>query len=291
MITARSSSSRFGWLTLACAALVFGAAAVSGIGVLSRGPGLLPTVVSTTIRGESVEWVTSGPYAFNAVRTVAEGVGWDWVTLVVAVPALVACLGPVLRGSVGGRLAASGIVAYLFYQYLQYALVWALGPLFPAYVILFPGALWTLVGLVASLVPDLTNRPWPPRYPRVGISVLCGILALVLVVMWSARIAQGLAGNVQGLLYGQTTLGVQALDLGLVVPLAVWVAVQTLRRRPVALVFGPVLLGKAVFMAGAIVAMLLSAWVAEGRFEALPAGIFASAGLASGVLGFRVLRS
>jgi len=273
----------------ACLVLALGAGAAAFVGVTARTGASTATTV--TVRGESVEWLTSGPYAYNAVRTVAEGVGWDWVTLVLAVPALALTAPFVARGSLRARLVASGLAAYLTYQYLQYSTVWALGPLFPAFVALFALGLWTLAALVTGLAGELLARPWPPAFPRKGLVTLALALALVLVLMWSARIAGALGGSVQGVLLGQTTLVVQALDLGLVVPLCLLTAVLAWRRHPWALVWGPVLLGKAVFMGLAIAAMLLVAWSVEGRLELVPLGIFAGAAGAAGVLGWRSLRA
>jgi len=62
-------------------------AAAAWLGVFARGDGT--TAPATSIRGESYEYATTGVYAYNAQRVVAEGVGWDVFTLFVVVPSLV----------------------------------------------------------------------------------------------------------------------------------------------------------------------------------------------------------
>jgi hypothetical protein len=117
-------------------------------------------------------------------------------------------------------------------------------------------------------------------------------LALVLVVMWVGRIASGLRGDLgKAMLLGQTTLVVQAIDLGLVVPLAVLTGVMTWKRRPVGYLLSPVLVVKAVAMAAAICAMLLSAWVTEGKLDVGPLVLFAGAMVAAAWIGVLMYRS
>jgi hypothetical protein len=124
------------------------------------------------------------------------------------------------------------------------------------------------------------------------MAVLCLVLALVLTALWLGRIAAGLRGDLAGaMLLGQTTLVVQALDLGLVVPLAVVTAALCWRRRPAGYVLGAVVAVKAAAMALAICVMALSAWRVEGRLEAAPLAFFAAAGAAAAWLASRMLRS
>jgi len=50
----------------------------SGAGLFMRGDGSFEPV--TNVRGEHYEMATTGVYAYNAVRVVAEGIGWDIFT-------------------------------------------------------------------------------------------------------------------------------------------------------------------------------------------------------------------
>ena len=81
----------------------------------------------------------------------------------------------------------------------------------------------------------------------------------------------------------------QALDLGLVVPLSLATAVLVLRRHRLGYLLGALFAGKAVTMAGAIVAMLVSAWFVEGRLDVVPFLIFGGATAFAGYLAARVL--
>lgn len=266
------------------------AAVTAGIGVFGRGAGQVSS--ATSIRGEHFDYVTDGIYAYNPLRVVAEGIGWDVVTLFGVAPALLVVSWFVARGSVRGRLAATGLLGYVAYQYLMYAMFWAIGPLFVAFVLLYPLAIWGIVRLVAATdLGDLSAR-LGPGFPRRATAWFSLAMALLLVVMWVPRIATALSGDLAGAgLLGTPTLVVQALDLGIVVPLALIAAWTLWRRHRAAPVLAGLLMVKAVSMAVAIMAMLVSAWQVEGSLEVVPFTIFAVAAAFAGWLAARVLLS
>ena len=88
---------------------------------------------------------TDGLYAYNALRLVAEGVGWDVFTLIVIVPALLGLTLWVARGSFRGRLVAVGLLGYFAYMYLEYAVTWAFGPLFALFIAIYAASLLGIV--------------------------------------------------------------------------------------------------------------------------------------------------
>lgn len=266
------------------------AATASAIGVFARGSGASAPAIS--IRGEAYRYATDGVYAYNAVRVVAEGVGWDAVTLFFAVPVLVVAAVFIARGSLRGRLVALGILGYFAYQYLMYAVFWALGPLFPLFVLLLPLSITGIVWILSRTdLTDLAARIGD-GFPRRTIVGFGTAIAMLLVAMWVPRIATGLAGDLAGAgLLGTPTLSVQALDLGLVVPLSLATAAFVARRHRVGYLLAALFSVKAVTMAGAIVAMGVSAWMVEGRLDVIPFAIFAAVTLFSGWLAVGVLRS
>lgn len=264
-------------------------AVTAAAGLFLRGDGAFTPVVS--VRGEQYDMLTTGVYAYNARRVIAEGIGWDIFTLVFAVPALLAALPSLARGSLRGRLFALGVLGYLFYQYLMYAVTWAFGPLFLPFVIIYGLSLVAVGWIVSTMSLAEVAQRASGDFPRRGMAVLCFLLAAVLVVMWLGRIAAAMRGEIQGVLHGQTTLVVQALDLGLIVPLALFTGVAAWRGRAIGYLLSAALVVKAFAMAAAICAMLLSAWVYEGALEVAPLALFAAAAAATFWLGVRMYRS
>ncbi len=280
---------RYGGIVALCVAIALVAGVAAGAGVFLRGDG--STATGTSIRGEQYQYATTGVYRWNAERIVAEGVGWDVLTLFVAVPMLLLALPGVARGSLRSRLLAIGVLGYLWYQYLMYAMFWALGPLFPVFIVLFPACAAAIVWIVTTI--DVSSLPaaFGERLPRHAMAGFSFFIGGMLVLMWSQRIATGLSGDLAGAgLLGSTTLSVQALDLGVIVPLAIVTGVTALKRMPVSYLLVPAFAVKGVSMSAAICAMLVSAWMVEGALEVGPFALFGGATLVAGGLAWASLR-
>lgn len=249
------------------------AAVAAGLGVFARGDGSYETV--TSVRGVTYAMTTDGVYAYNAQRLVSEGVGWDVFTLFVAVPLMLAAAGFVAGGSFRGRLFALGLFGYFFYQYLEYAMTWAFGPLFPVFILIFGASLVGLVWFGANVAGDGIPDGFGEDFPGRPFAVVSILMAVLLVVMWTGRIAAGLAGDLETAgLQGETTLVVQALDLGFVVPTALLIAALAWHRTAIGHALASVFVVTSIAMSAAIVAMLGSAGVVEGSFELPPILIF-----------------
>jgi fatty acid desaturase len=101
----------------------------------------------------------------------------------------------------------------------------------------------------------------------------------MLVVLWAGRIADALATSAPSL-HGETTMTVQALDLGLVVPISVLIAVAALRRDPAGLAAAAAFAVTFVTMSAAIAAMMVSSWIVTGVWALPPILVFSAASLA-----------
>jgi hypothetical protein len=276
----------------AIAALAAAIAAMAGIasaiGVFARGTGTYQTV--TSVRGETYDMATSGIYMYNAQRVVAEGVGWDVFTLFAAVPAMVLAAVLVARGSFRGRLVAAGMFGYFLYQYLGYSVTWAFGPLFLLFVAVYAASL-VGIGLVAADLAASSAGRFGSGFPRRAWPLLLVAMSLLLTVMWVGRVFGALTDGIDGVLLGETTMTVQALDLGLVVPVSIAIAVMTWRGHEPAMVAGAAFTVTFVALAAAITSMLVSAWFVDGVVEVGPIAIFALAAAAGAWQSVRIFRS
>lgn len=282
-------NSRIGMAAL-CASVALLAGIASALGVFARGDGTVESVINT--RGVAYEMVTDGVYAYNAQRVVAEGIGWDLFTLFVGVPALVVAAVLVARGSFRGRLFAAGLLGYFFYQYLEYAVTWAFGPLFLLFVVIYAASLAGIVWIGVSIAREGVAGRFTDRFPRRGWAVLSVAMSAMLTLLWVQRVAIALGGDLLvGGLTSETTMTVQALDLGLVVPTSTFIAILTWGRSPAGYVLATAYSVTFVAMALAIVGMLLSAWAVEGILEVAPVAIFGLAAWAAVAIGARMYGS
>lgn len=239
--------------------VALGAAGCAVIGIWFRGSDGVRII--ETSRGP-VEVVVGGLYAGNSPAVVAEGIGWDVVTLFMVVPLLLGLLPAVWRSGVRARIAAAGGLFYCLYQYFQYAITYAFGPLFVAFVLVaglaLVGLAWTLGSLPRVVASD--------RYPRRLMLAIMVAVPLALIVMWSGRIAALLADpSLTEGLYHHPTLPVQAMDLVWLCALGLLIAVLIVRRHPAGYLAATVLAVKGAAMGFAIFAMLLGAAQVSGE--------------------------
>ena len=278
------------WLVALVGATGLLVAVAAGAGILLRGD--LTTIAVTTVRGDTVDVLTSGIYRFNGEAVAAEGIGWDLVTLLAVVPALLLVLPAVAAGSIRGSLVLIGLLAYTLYQYAEYAMALAYGPLFLVYVAI-AGLSATLIGvLVARLDPArVATLVDPERYPRRGIAAFGLFVAVLLAGMWLPLVARTATSAQVPELHGGTTLVVQAFDLGFLVPLGILTAVAAWRRLAIGPVLATVLSVKGAAMGAAIAAMLIVEAVVTDVVQPIPIVGFALISMASLALAWRVLRS
>ena len=279
---------RFG-AALLCATVGLLAAVTAALGVFARGDGAVATV--TSVRGGTYEVALNGVYAYNAQRLVAEGVGWDVFTLIFAAPAMLIAAYLVARGSFRATLVAAGLLAYFLYMYLEYAVTWAFGPLFIAFVVIYGVSLIGLVWLGVLATAYGIDGRFSAQFPRRSWVALSTGMAVLLTFLWLGRIWQALNGEADALLFGHVTMTVQALDLGLVVPVTLLIAFLTWKRSDVGYVLAAAYSVTFTAMSAAIFAMLISAGIYTQTWEVPPLAIFAFAAVAGGLISMRIYAS
>ncbi|HEX6867518.1 MAG TPA: hypothetical protein VF119_01875, partial [Candidatus Limnocylindrales bacterium] len=258
-------------------------------GVFLRGD--LATVAYTTVRGDTVEMLTGGIYRFNGESIAAEGIGWDLVTLLGVVPALLVSLPGLRRGSTRAVLFVIGLLAYFSYQYAEYAMALAYGPLFLVYVATFALSLSALGLILGGLDLERIAASVDERFPRRGATGFGILMAVLLTGMWLPLVARSATAASVPELNGGTTLVVQAFDLGFLVPLGLLTAVAAWRRLAVGYVLAPLVLVKGAAMGAAIAAMLVVEAIVTGVVQPVPIAVFAGVSVVSIVIGVRVFAS
>ena len=250
---------------------------------------LIPLVVVAAAAGLLVPDVYR-----DAPVWVAQARGQDLVTLVVAVPLLVAGLIGVERHSGRSTLLWIGAVGYLAYAYATYTFGAHFNRLFLVYVAIFGLALYTLVlgllGVDAAGLADTFRRSTPTRL--VGGSLIgMGVLTAVL---WLAEdVPAVLSGRVPATVAdaGLLTNPIHVLDLAVVLPGAVLTGALLLRRRPWGFVLGAYFLVKFATLGLAIISMSLF-MLADGQpFDVPLSVVFSVWTAATVVLAWRFLSS
>ncbi len=262
----------------------------SAAGVFGQGSG--QPLNFTSLRGEAVQLYGHGLYKYDSVSGAAQMMGQDVVTLVLGVPLLIVAILLTRKGSLRGRLLLTGALGYFLYTYASMAFLTAFNSLFLVYVALFSLSLFAFILALSGLDPDFVTQHIGRGFPRTGIIVLLFGMAAFLTLAWLKRIwtvMQGPAG-VNGL-ESYTTLVIQALDLGVIVPTALLTAVLLLKKRAWGYALSSVLLFKVTLFGAALIAMIVSQMLAGVPLEPVISALFVLIILAGILLTFLMLRS
>jgi hypothetical protein len=214
------------------------------LGAVSLGGILLPSV-----------------YARETASWAAQGLGQDWVDLLVVTPALLIAGVLALRGSVIARLALGGMYAYTLYSFLIYALAMHFNALFFLYCAVLGLSCFATVAYAVSLAREDVRDWFAPRAPIRTAGVFLIVLSVLFAGMWLAEdLPAVLSGNPPASLaeVGLITNPVHVLDLSIALPALAVAGVALLRRRTLGYVLAPMMLGFSAYMSLAIGGMLLS---------------------------------
>ena len=200
-------------------------------------------------------------YAREHPHWAAQGLGQDWVDLILVAPLLALAARSTLRGSRVAVIVLSGVLTYLLYSMVLYAFFMHFGPLFLVYTAALGLSFYAWVSLMHTLQADEV-RGWfeadAPVRPAGAVSVLLGALYGM---RWLAEVVPALAGgtrlaSAEG--SGLITNPIQVLDLGIVLPAFIAGGLALMRRRPFGYWLAPTMLVFAVVMDAALIGMSLS---------------------------------
>lgn len=244
----------------------------------------------TTFRGEEVTINARGLYYWDTVSSAAQMQANDLIALVLGLPLLAVSYWLARRGSLRGRLLLAGTLGFILYTYITMCFGAQYNALFLVYVALFSLSLFAFVLVMMSF--DLQTLPahFSPQLPRRWIAGLLFFAAAFLSFAWLGRIAATFAPGAVPALDNTTSMFIQVMDLGLVVPVCILAGVLLLRRRPWGYLLASVGLMKFLTLGVAVSLMGLNMARVGVPISPIELGIFLSMALAGVVMTLVLLR-
>lgn len=219
---------------------------------------------------------------------LAQIVGQDVVTGLLGIPLLAVGLWLATRGSLRGYIIWLGALGYMLYTWASYALMLYFNAFFLGYVALFGLSLFVFVGVVLDLDAEAVGDRLGGRLPdRIYVGYLLG-MALFIAAGWLGEIIPAtLRGTVpEPIVRGAVpTSVIYVLDLAVLLPAVVLVALWIRRQREWGYAFVGVILVKLATLGLAVLAM--EYWLmqtGQGGSTGMMV-VFGTITLASAVLG------
>jgi hypothetical protein len=262
----------------------------AGLGVFWQGEGQKSEFL--TLRGETVTIQGHGLYQYETVSIAAQAIAQDVVTLLVGIPLLVVSMILFKKGSLQGKLLLSGTLAYFLYTYASFAFGAAYNILFLVYVSLFSLSLFAFIFALMEIDIPTLPKQFSSGLPRRTIAIFLFVVGSFLLLAWLGRIVPALLENQPPLgLESYTTLIIQALDLGLVMPIAFLSGILLWKKSAWGYLLSAIVLIKGVTLALAVSAMAVNMILAGVQVSAGELIMFPSIAIVSGGMTVVLLRN
>lgn len=228
----------------------------AGIGIFSKQVVLYDDI--KTSFGEVISLYQKGVYARDSVSMASQAIAQDIVTVVLGIPILVIALLLTMKEKKKGMILLTGTAGYFLYTYTSYAFLVTYNYLYLVYVALMTSSFFLFFLCMMNLSKIKLKEQFTERFPRKSLPVFFDITGFMIGMMWLGRIVPTIfSGTAPEGLEQYSTLGIQTLDLGFVVP-ACFLAAYLLRKgKQWGYLLAMVLTVKAITMTAAVSAMTI----------------------------------
>jgi hypothetical protein len=230
--------------------------AASAYGIFSsQGPG---EYQFKSLNGQTVSIYGQGLYKNDSVAMAAQAKGQDIVTMIVGIPLLIVSLYLSRKGLLKGRLLLTGTLGYFLYTYISYSFLSMYNSLFLIDVILMSASFYAFTLSMMSFDIQNLSSHFNENLPVKFIGGFLIFTATAIGMMWLGIIIPPLTnGTLPSSLEHYTTLVIQAMDLGFVVPTAIISGILLIKRKAFGYLLASVVIIKASTMLTAISVMII----------------------------------
>jgi hypothetical protein len=207
--------------------------------------------------GETVSIYGKGLYAHDSVAMASQAIAQDYVTLFLGTPLLLVSLYLTRKGLLKGKLLLTGTLGYFLYTYASYSFLSMYNSMFLAYVLLMSASFFAFTLAMMSFdIPKLPQH-FNEKLPVKFIGGFFLLISFVFAMMWLGKIVPSFINHTAPAgLEQYTTLVIQALDLGFVIPVSILAGILLIKRIPFGFLLAAVITLKDVTLLTAISAML-----------------------------------
>lgn len=248
------------------------------MGILSMGGSGTRAFIS--LNGDTVYLYGKGIYINDSVAAAAQAIAQDWVTVVLGIPLLILSCIFSRKKSLRARILLAGTLAYFLYTYMSYSFLCMYNPLFLVYVALMSMCFFALILVLISFDLQLIKKAFNDDLPVKTIGILIIVFTCAIALMWLGRIVPPLINDeIPSGLDHYTTLVIQAMDFGFVIPVSILSSILLMHRKPVGLLLSSVMCMKGATMLTSLTVMVINQALAGVKMSVAEIVIFPAANL------------
>ena len=210
------------------------------------------------ISGQNVKLYAKGLYKNDSVSIGLQAIGQDIVTLIIGLPLLLISLFIYRKNLLKGKLLLTGTLGYFLYTYTSYSFLSMYNSFFLIYVMLMSLSFYAFTLTMMSFDLENISSCFSKKLPVKLIGGVLIFMAIAVGMMWLEIILPALKqGTFPKLLEQYSTLTIQVLDLGFVVPTTILAGVLLIKRKPFGYLLASVMIIKEVTLVTAIISMVI----------------------------------
>lgn len=213
-----------------------------------------------TIRGKTITIYGQGIYKHMSNDVAVQGIAQDYVTLFIGISLLIIGLVGTLKGSLRWRLVLSGTIGYFFVTYLFYLTMGMYNYLFLVYAALLALSFFALATTLLSFDVEKLKSSYSTEKPLRFSAGFLIFNVVMIALLWLSVILPPL---IDGSLYPDglnhyTTLIVQGMDLGLLLPICLVSAILLIKKKDLGYLLVPLYTVFLSLMMSALTAKLIA---------------------------------
>lgn len=211
-----------------------------------------------SIFGETVSIYGKGLYRHESVQMASQAIAQDVVTLFLGIPLLLFSLYLARKGLLKGRLLLTGTLGYFLYTYVSYSFLSMYNSFFLLYVFLMSASLFAFILAMMSFDIQTLPKYFNEKLPVTFIGSFLLVVSFVFAFMWLGKIVPSLMKDTPPVgLEHYTTLVIQAMDLGFVIPASILAGIWLMKRKPFGFLLASVMIIKEITLLTALSAMVV----------------------------------
>ena len=209
-----------------------------------------------TISGENVILYGKGLYYNDSVSLASQARAQDIITLIAGIPLLIISLVLSNKKSLRGKLLLTGTIGYFLYTYCSYSFLAYYNKFFLLYVLLMSLSFFGFIINFTS--PELKNleKHVTHKFPKKFMGIFLMIIGFFLLIMWLGRIIPSIKQTPVELEH-YTTMVIQAMDLGFIVPLGFLAGILLIKNNSLGYLLGSVIIVKGTTLLLALLMMII----------------------------------
>jgi hypothetical protein len=211
-----------------------------------------------SVFGQTITLYGKGVYHNDSVAVVAQGNAQDYISLILGIPLLLYSLWMFNKNTLKGKLLLTGTLGFFLYTYMSYSFLWTYNFMFLVYVGTMSSSLFAFILTILSIDINNLKSNFNEKMPLKLLGRFQIFLGVAVFMLWIGKIVPSLInGSVPVGLEHYTTLVIQAMDLGFVVPTAILSGILIMKKNNFGYLLSSIVIIKGVSLLTSLSAMII----------------------------------